>query len=146
MQVANSFRENYQIDNFAPSALYELAAPSTPQAARNEALERAKAGEAITYTAAKAIKQKYTAPPTKPKPQPQPQPEPISQPQPTPTPVLPTQLGAKKLEIVAIRSSGQAAILAATNQSTVTQTAQIPSVSQLSSPVFTPAPPGVGGS
>ena len=40
---------------FAPSALYLLAAPSTPDAAREEALERAANGEAITHSAAKEI-------------------------------------------------------------------------------------------
>jgi hypothetical protein len=67
MQVANSFNESYQIDNFAPSALYEIFAPSTPVAARDEALARAASGEPITNKVAKAIKQKYVTPSTKPK-------------------------------------------------------------------------------
>ena len=64
MNVAAVF-QNQQIVDFdfiAPSALYELAAPSIPDAARNEAFARAKAGESITYKAAKDIKQKYALP------------------------------------------------------------------------------------
>jgi hypothetical protein len=53
-QVASRF-QNYQIDNFAPSALYLLAAPSTPDEAVAEALERAESGEQITHAAAKEI-------------------------------------------------------------------------------------------
>jgi len=86
--------------NFAPSALYLLAAPSTPEAARSEAITRAKAGEPITYTAAKAIKQKYTPLPSKPKPKLEP--EPVSQSQPSPTPEPLSQLEAKP-QIVMIR-------------------------------------------
>jgi len=48
-------------------ALYLLAAKSTPESARAEALARAKAGELITYPVAQAIKRKYT-PPTRRKP------------------------------------------------------------------------------
>ena len=51
--------------NFAPSALYILAAPSTPEAARDEAFARAKAGESITKKTAKDIKQKYVLPSAK---------------------------------------------------------------------------------
>ena len=51
--------------NFAPSALYILAAPSTPEAARDEAFARAKAGESITKKTAKDIKQKYALPSVK---------------------------------------------------------------------------------
>jgi Protein of unknown function (DUF3102) len=67
MNVAAVF-QNQQIVDFdfiAPSALYELAAPSIPDAARNEAFARAKAGESITYKAAKDIKQKYALPSAK---------------------------------------------------------------------------------
>lgn len=46
--------------NFAPSALYLLAAPSTPKAAKEEAIARAEAGESITYASAKKIKQKHS--------------------------------------------------------------------------------------
>ncbi|MBV9386116.1 MAG: DUF3102 domain-containing protein [Chroococcidiopsidaceae cyanobacterium CP_BM_ER_R8_30] len=68
IQVANAFSKIYQIDKFAPSALYLLAAPSTPETAREEALALAKAGEHITYTTAKNIKQKHNPlPPMQPK-------------------------------------------------------------------------------
>ncbi len=60
IQVANYFSKNYQIDKFAPSALYLLAAPSTPETARSEAIALAASGEQVTYTTAKAIKQKYS--------------------------------------------------------------------------------------
>lgn len=62
MQVANSFSKTYQIDKFAASALYVLAAPSTPASARSEAIARAEAGEPITYTIAKEIRQKHSLP------------------------------------------------------------------------------------
>lgn len=101
MNVAQQFGHNPQIVGFAPSALYVLAAPSIPEAAREEAIARAKAGESITYTAAKAIKQKYATPPIKPKPESKPEPELASSPQLTPTPALPSQ-SVSKLEIVAI--------------------------------------------
>jgi hypothetical protein len=51
--------------NLAPSALYILAAPSTPDAARDEAFARAKAGESITKKTANSIKQKYISPAAK---------------------------------------------------------------------------------
>jgi len=61
MQVAREFGslEMSKISTFEISALYKLAAPSTPQAARNEAIARASAGEPITFSTAKAIRQKY---------------------------------------------------------------------------------------
>lgn len=56
MQVAEKFESvNFTHLNIAASALYLLAAPSTPEKARTEALERATVGEAITHTSAKAI-------------------------------------------------------------------------------------------
>ena len=58
--VANRFAHVQNLDNFAPSALYQLAAPSTPDAAREEAIARAQAGETINYKVSKAIKQKHT--------------------------------------------------------------------------------------
>lgn len=59
MQVADKFKcVNFSHLDIAISALYELAAPSTPSAAFDEALERAALGEAITYSKAKAIKAK----------------------------------------------------------------------------------------
>lgn len=57
MQVAAKFGDVqiYQIDKFGASALYLLSAPSTPEPARIEAIERAQAGEAITHKIATAI-------------------------------------------------------------------------------------------
>jgi Protein of unknown function (DUF3102) len=62
--VAKRFADVQNLDNFAPSALYELAAPSTPEIAKEEALIRADSGEYITYTTAKEIKQKFSTPAT----------------------------------------------------------------------------------
>jgi hypothetical protein len=45
--------------DFAPTALYTLAAPSISEEARFEAVERAKAGEFISAKKAEEIKQKY---------------------------------------------------------------------------------------
>jgi CheY-like chemotaxis protein len=60
MQVARQFESTNLLDlEIAPSALYILSAPSTPDSVREEALSRAQAGENITYKAAKEIKQKY---------------------------------------------------------------------------------------
>lgn len=102
MRVAEVFGNNPHIADFnlAPTALYELAAPSTPLAAREEALSRAEAGESITSAGVKALKQKYALPPSKPKPEPKA--EPVSQPQPSPIPEPPPQLGALP-QIVMIR-------------------------------------------
>lgn len=57
MQVAERFGggEIYQIDKFAPSALYLLAAPSTPDEVRAEAISRAEAGERITHQVAQEM-------------------------------------------------------------------------------------------
>jgi Protein of unknown function (DUF3102) len=69
MQVADRFGDKiYQIDKFAPSAMYELAAPSTPKLALEEAIAIATAGESITYSKAKALKQKYSPSAAKTKP------------------------------------------------------------------------------
>lgn len=62
--VARRFANVQNLDKFAPSALYELAAPSTPEIAKDEALNRADSGEFITYTTAKEIKQKFISPTT----------------------------------------------------------------------------------
>lgn len=43
-------RANFAQLDIAPSALYLLAAPSTPDEARQEAIEHASNGEKITYT------------------------------------------------------------------------------------------------
>jgi hypothetical protein len=56
MQVAEKFKcRNLTHLDIAPSALYLLASPSTPEEARTEALQRAINGENITYTKAKTI-------------------------------------------------------------------------------------------
>ena len=48
MQVSEQFRDvKFTELDIAPSALYILAAPSTPEAVRQEALTRAKAGEPL---------------------------------------------------------------------------------------------------
>jgi hypothetical protein len=56
MNVAAKFKnENFSDLNFGASALYLLAAPSTPEPARIEAIERARKGETITHSLAKNI-------------------------------------------------------------------------------------------
>lgn len=56
MQVAERFGcVNFTQLQVAPSALYLLAAPSTPESARNEILERATQGERITYNTTREI-------------------------------------------------------------------------------------------
>ncbi len=111
MNVAKQFKSHNLLDwSVAPSALYILAAPSTSKAVREEAIARAQAGEPITYTTAKALKQKYAKPSNKVKPEPEPEPEleveiflPLqasSTPEPLPT------LGPKP-EIVAIRRGSE---------------------------------------
>jgi len=60
IQVSEQFKcVNFTHLNIANSALYLLAAPSTPEAARQEALRRASSGETITYSKAKVITQQY---------------------------------------------------------------------------------------
>ena len=56
MQVSEQFKNvNFTHLNFATSALYVLAAPSTPEHARKHALQLASKGENITYSLAKLI-------------------------------------------------------------------------------------------
>jgi DNA N-6-adenine-methyltransferase (Dam)/Protein of unknown function (DUF3102) len=55
MQVAGTFGKSYQIDTIAPSALYLIASPSTPEETRAELIGRAEQGEAITYSAARDL-------------------------------------------------------------------------------------------
>lgn len=55
MHVAKRFGQNQQIVGFEPSALYLLSAPSTPDAAREQALEHAASGQPMTHTKAKEI-------------------------------------------------------------------------------------------
>ena len=63
MEVGRAFQDKLpNLGNFeiAASALYQLASPSTPEAARNEALELAASGEVITAGKAKEILEKHT--------------------------------------------------------------------------------------
>ena len=55
MRVARTFAKEVDYSRFAPSALYLLAAPSTPERARAEALARTEAGETITRKEARHI-------------------------------------------------------------------------------------------
>ena len=56
MQVAEKFKSvNFTHLNFGCSALYLLAAPSTPETARQEALNMARKGTSISYSLAKKI-------------------------------------------------------------------------------------------
>jgi GGDEF domain-containing protein len=56
MQASERFENvNFTNLNFAPSAIYLLAAPSTPKKAITEALTQARGGKPITYTFAKQI-------------------------------------------------------------------------------------------
>lgn len=56
MQVGAQFKSvNFTNLNITASALYLIAAPSTPREARAEVLERTSLGENITYSKAKAI-------------------------------------------------------------------------------------------
>lgn len=69
MRVAQRFKSVNLTDlSIAPSALYLLAAPSTSQTAREETISRAQAGESISYTAAKNLKQQYSPPKKEPDP------------------------------------------------------------------------------
>jgi len=71
MQVAQQFKTaNFADMDIAASALYLLAAPSTAEEAREEAIARAQAGERITVTAARDLRNKYI--PTKLVPEPEP--------------------------------------------------------------------------
>lgn len=64
MNVANQFKSIKFIDlEIAPSALYLLAAPSTPGEARDEALSLAQDGETITHQRAKEIISDHQKPP-----------------------------------------------------------------------------------
>lgn len=62
MRVARVFGEKPQIAVFDPSALYLLAAPSTPESARVEAIARAEEGETITHGLARGIIHDHKAP------------------------------------------------------------------------------------
>jgi phage N-6-adenine-methyltransferase len=65
MRVAETFKNRNFLDlHVAPSALYLLAAPSTPESARVEVLERAQDGERITYTDTREVVKRHTTMPT----------------------------------------------------------------------------------
>ena len=144
INVATRFSDVPQLAEFAPSALYILAAPSTPAPARAEALARAKAGETITYTAAKVLKQKYSAPPIKSQLEPgtESKLEKASQTQPTATLALPAQAGST-LEIVAIRHQSSASTLESATSVIASQGASTFLVPQSSQTVSAPDAPGV---
>lgn len=59
MTVAEVFESATVADSIPSKALYLLAAPSTPESARNEVLERATQGERITYNKAQEIVQEH---------------------------------------------------------------------------------------
>lgn len=62
MHVASKFSQIPQIVDFAPSALYMLASPSTTDEARHEAVTRADAGEKITHAVAEEIVAEHRPP------------------------------------------------------------------------------------
>lgn len=63
MSVAESFKFlNFTNLSIAPSALYALSAPSVPEAARKEAVERATNGEHVNHTKAKEVIAKHKPP------------------------------------------------------------------------------------
>ena len=130
MQVAERFEEtNFSGLDIAPSALYELAAPSTPEAARDEALARAASGESISYTTAKALRQKYIPQATKTKVEAVTGLVSGSK----PTAALPPSSGSK-LEIVAIRSAAPTAPPSSeTSRQTVPHLPQLPPAPQSTS-------------
>lgn len=60
MRVAETFKSaNFADLDIAPSALYLLAAPSTPEAAVEEAVTQASNGTAVTYTAARELVERH---------------------------------------------------------------------------------------
>lgn len=61
MRVSEKFGNFPNLGDIAPSALYLLASPSTPDAARDEALQRAATGEVITFSSARDITSKHKA-------------------------------------------------------------------------------------
>ena len=141
MNVAKNLKHIPHNAEFEFRALYLLAAPSTPEPARKEALARAASGEAITYTAAKTIKQKHTTSPPKPKPEPEPQPQPQPVALTQPTLALASQFQSRpKQEIVAILPRVQPPSVSQTNGVIVTQNAQASQA--LQSQVYQPDIPG----
>lgn len=59
MRVAGKFATVTNLEDFSAKALYLLAAPSTPDEARDEAITRAQNGVTITYTQAREIVNSY---------------------------------------------------------------------------------------
>ncbi|MGK7882952.1 MAG: DUF3102 domain-containing protein [Crocosphaera sp.] len=63
MQASRKFKNvNFTNLNFSVSAIYLLAAPSTPEKAITEALTQARKGKPITYSLAKHIVNRYKSP------------------------------------------------------------------------------------
>jgi hypothetical protein len=62
VQVSEHFSQTSQIERFGKSALYLLSQNNTPEEAREEARERAEAGEQITHQAAKEMVQRHRQP------------------------------------------------------------------------------------
>ncbi len=133
MNVAAAFQNQQFVDFIAPSALYELAAPSIPDAVRDEALARAKAGESITYSTAKALKQKYV--PSTAKPEAKAVGQLPSPPEVKQTLPLPSQ-SSSKLEIVAIRPPASKAPAVSPTSTLVGEISQPPLVPQPTSPLI----------
>ncbi len=150
MQVAERFDEtSFSGLDIAPSALYELAAPSTPEAARDEALARAASGESISYTTAKALKQKYIPQATKTKAEAVAELVPESKPtvtglapQSKPIAALPPG-SSSKLEIVAIRPAAPTSPPSfETSRLTAPHLPQLPPAPQLTSLIPVDEEPG----
>ena len=57
ISVASRFGSNSQLLGISPTALYELAAPSTPEEVINQVTEKAQAGESVSVAEVKALKQ-----------------------------------------------------------------------------------------
>lgn len=125
INVAKKFGKftNFSEFDMAASALYMLAAPSTPDAARDEAISRAAKGESISFKTAKNIKQKYTVPALKPEATPKQSKEPVTK-LPSNDIMSPSQPPIKQ-EIIAIRSPAQVEIHSGANQSMMPTTAQM---------------------
>lgn len=139
MQVAERFDEtSFSGLDIAPSALYELAAPSTPEAAREEALARAASGESINYTTAKALRQKHIPQATKTKA------EAVTGllPELKQTVALPPSSGSK-IEIVAIRPAAPTVLPSSeTSRLTPPHLPQLPPAPQPTSPISVDEEPG----
>nr|WP_290224067.1 DUF3102 domain-containing protein [Trichocoleus desertorum] len=69
MRVARSFDQIPKISEFAPSALYLLSSPSTPEEARQEAIALAESGERVTHAKAREIVAEHKSPTAKAKPE-----------------------------------------------------------------------------